>query len=58
MNKPNQSKHTDIENKLMVTKEKRGRGRAKWLKKYNCMVTDRNCTLGDEHVVGYTEIKI
>ena len=58
MNKPNQSKHTDTENKLMVTKEKWGGGRVKWLKKCNCMVTKRNCTLGGEHVVGYTETKI
>ena len=56
--KPNQSKHTDTENKLMATTEKWGGERVKWEKKCNCTVTKRNCTLGDEHVVGYAEVKI
>ena len=43
------NKHIDTENRLVVTRQEGGGGRAKGVKGHTCMVMDRNKTFGGEH---------
>ena len=42
MNKPNKNKHVDTKNRVVITREEGTEGRAKWVKRMNCMVRDGN----------------
>ena len=56
-NKPNKNKHVDTENRVVVT-EGKGQGRAKWLKRVNCMVMYGNQTFGGGHAIVYSEVEL
>ena len=42
MNKPNKNKQVDIENRVVVTRGEGVGGKAKWVKRMNCMVMHGN----------------
>lgn len=57
--KVNQTKHTDIEIRVVVTRGAGARvGKAKWVRGVYCMVTDENHIFGGEQAVGYTEVEL
>ena len=58
MNKPNNNKHIDTENREVVTREVSGREGEKWWEELNCMVTHRKYTFDDEHAEVYTEVEM
>ena len=49
---------TSTENRLMVTRGKRGWGKVKGVKGHMCTVIDGNLTFGGEHDAVYSEVKI
>lgn len=52
------NKHRDTENRLVITRVAGGKEEGKGVKGHMCTVTNGNQTLGGEHDVFYTEIKI
>ena len=55
MNKQNESKLIDADNRLVVTREEKGE---KCVKGVYCMATGRNQTFSGEHAVEYKVVKL
>lgn len=54
MNKPNQTEtNTNTQRTVWWLLEEKGKGRAKWVKVTNCMMTNEKQSFGGEHVAGY-----
>lgn len=49
-----QNKLIEEDNRLVVTGEEEGRGKAKWIKGVNCMAMVGNQTFGGEYAIVYT----
>lgn len=58
MNKTNENKHVNTENRIVVTRWEGVGGRAKQVKKVNSMVTDGNEISGGKHSGEYNEVEI
>ena len=56
MNKPNQNKNVDTENRVVVPKGE-GRGVGEMMERINCVMTDRNHMLSDEDLQGIRKQK-